>query len=91
MTGRKPGLPMTRHEEIGLELARTRDRLAVLGAEIANAYPKNGRAGRLALAAAEPLDRLRCELEDRMFAEHPGEDRATTHVYYPSPEARRSP
>jgi hypothetical protein len=34
------GLSITRHEAIGLELARMRDRLAEIGSEMANAYPK---------------------------------------------------
>jgi hypothetical protein len=52
---RKPGLDITRHQEIGLELAQIRDRLTDLGAEIGNAYPKSSRAARLA-ARRRPAD-----------------------------------
>jgi hypothetical protein len=88
MSSRKSGLDITRHQEIGLELARIRDRLTVLSAEIGNAYPKAGKAARLADRLTGPIDRLRAELDSRMFAEHPGDGRATVHVYYPHPETR---
>jgi hypothetical protein len=35
---RKPGLGMARHQEIGLELARIRDRLTALSAERATVH-----------------------------------------------------
>lgn len=85
---RTTGLNMARHQEIGLELARIRDRLTVLSAEIGNAYPKDSKAARLAGRIVAPVDQLRSELDSRMFSEHPGDDRATVHVYYPHPVAR---
>ena len=86
---RKPGLTFERHREIGLELARIRDQLTELMCEIGNAYPKASEPARIAQTVTRPLDRLRSTLESRMFAEHQGNNEATTHVYYPSPEARR--
>lgn len=88
---RKTGLDMARHQEIGLELARIRDRLTTLTAEIGNAYPKDSKAARLAGRVVGPVDQLRAELDSRMFSEHPADERATVHVYYPHPEARSTP
>lgn len=88
MSSRKSGLDMGRHQEIGLELARIRDRLTTLSAEIGNAYPKGSKAARLANRVVEPLDQLRAELDSRMFSEHPDDDAASVYVYYPQPETR---
>ena len=88
MSTPKTGLDMALHQEIGLELARIRDRLTVLSAEIGNAYPKDRMAARLADRVVGPLDRLRAELDIRMFTEHSNDDAATIYVYYPQPETR---
>jgi hypothetical protein len=90
MTSRsKPGLDITRHQEIGLELARIRDRLNTLGVEIANAYPKSSRLSRLALAMPDSVDKARSALDNQVCAEHPA-DPANTYVYYPRPHDRRT-
>jgi hypothetical protein len=85
MPPRKNGLPADRHREIGLELARMRDRLIALTGEISGAYPKNSRAGRLAARTEDPIDRLRIEMENRWFAENPD---ATASPWFPSAELR---
>ena len=90
MPGRKVGLTLERHKEIGLELARIRDRLTEIGCEIANSYPKDSKQARTAMAATRPLDQLRSILDSQMLGEHGGDIRATTHVYYPSREDRRA-
>jgi hypothetical protein len=88
VSSRKTGLDIPRHQEIGLELARIRDRLTILSAEIGNAYPKDSKTARLAGRIVGPVDQLRAELDIRMFSEHPDDDAATTYVYYPQPETR---
>lgn len=84
---RKTGLSADRHREIGLELARLRDRLLTLTAEIAAAYPKSSRAGRLTAHPEDSIDKLRIVMENRWFAENPD---ATDSPWFPSSELRRS-
>jgi hypothetical protein len=87
MTARKPGLSRARHHEIGLELARIRDRLTTLGVEIANAYPKSSPVSRLALAMPGSVDKARSALDDQACGEYPADPDATCW-YYPQSEAR---
>jgi hypothetical protein len=88
VTGRsKPGLDISRHQEIGLELARIRDRLTTLGVEVANAYPKSSRLSRLALAMPGSVDKARSALDNQVCAEHPA-DPDTTYWYYPQSKVR---
>jgi hypothetical protein len=82
---RKSGLPADRHHEIGLELARMRDRLTSLTVEIMNAYPRGSQAHRLASCAEGPIDSLRAEMDRRYYAEHSD---ASGSAYYPAPELR---
>lgn len=82
---RKRGLDITRYQAIGLELARMRDRLTHLSAEIGNAYPKASKPARLADRIVHPIDALRTELANRYFAENPD---ATTDPYWPSQSER---
>jgi len=83
---RKPGLALNEHISLGLELAQMRDRLTVLTATIGNSYPKTVKAAHHARRAAQQLDLLRSQLEDRCAVEHP--DNFETYIYYPTTEQR---
>ena len=78
-TTRKPGLPLSRHQEIGAELYEIRNRLMRLSTEISNSHPKASKASRTSRKAADSIDSLRCVL-DSIACSIPG---GSPKVYYP--------
>lgn len=85
----KPRFTYREHAELGVTLAGIRDELHCRATQLANAYPTSGpeaTARNHLLKAVEQLDKARCELDSRLFAEHP--DTAEPAVYYPAPDDR---
>ena len=81
--GRKYGLTLERHREIGGELKEMFNKLIDLTVEVGNAYPVTGDRGRpyIRLSKAhKEISIARSILEDLLYAEHP-ED-ATIDFYY---------
>lgn len=86
----KNPLTLEQHRALGLELARTHDRLVKLSVDLANRYGKNGKIKTRAMAAHEQLSQLRSLLEEELLTEHPELERVEgLEVYYPRSETRR--
>jgi hypothetical protein len=83
------GLSPERHRAIGPELARIRDLLADISAEIMRAWPCRSVANDRASAVVGPIDRLRDELAARFRVEHEGD--YTPDAYYPPRAVRDAP
>ena len=76
---RKPGLTLDEHRALGAELQAIRDRLVKITVITGNSYP--AKVGRCASRAVETIDKLRSELDNRMFAENPNNG-MMANVYY---------
>jgi hypothetical protein len=83
------GLSPERHQAIGPELARIRDLLAGISAEIMRAWPRRSVANDRASAVVGPIDRLRDELATRFRIEH--ESDYSPDAYYPPSSVREAP
>ncbi|MEV4617025.1 hypothetical protein AB0K43_31170 [Kitasatospora sp. NPDC049258] len=86
---KKPGLAHHDHLRLGQVLAGIRDQVLEVRVTLLGAYPKTGPGAQPtgeALIALEALDRLREQMENRVFAEHP--EHASTKVYSPLAEHR---
>jgi hypothetical protein len=70
---RTQGLSPERHQAIGRDLARIRDQLADISAEVMKAWPCRSVASDRASAVVDPVDRLRDELDARFRVEHEGD------------------
>lgn len=82
MTAKKPGLTRDEHTTLGEELAAIRDRLGSIAVQLSPAYPN--RIAGLALKARATVDKLRSELDSRVFEEYPGlSTKGNIGVYYP--------
>jgi hypothetical protein len=88
MTSRN-GLPLERHEALGPELARLRDQVAVICAEVMKAWPRRTAAHDRAAGVLGAVDALRKELDTR-FSTELG-DGYTPEAYYPPPGVRDAP
>lgn len=82
----KNPLTLEEHRNLGLELARTQDRLVELSVDLANRYGKNSKISTRSKAAHTRLSELRSLLEEELFKEHPDLDRQGVEVYYPRAE-----
>lgn len=70
-------------QEIGRKLKEIYDYLLTLSVKTSNTYGVSKKAGKVAHAAALAVSAVQCELDNRVFAEHPGRDeRELLHVYY---------
>jgi hypothetical protein len=78
---KKNGLTMEQHREIGSTLHAMRDYCEHLSAIMGRAYPSRSPVLRSLSYVRMYLSKLRSELEDAMFKEHPNE--GDLHVYYP--------
>ncbi len=88
--GRKQGLSLAEHKEIGAELARINRQLNDIHTRLTKAYPARAGLEASASKVEKYLLRLRSDLENRMFAENPRIDNATGFaVYYPKQEVQR--
>lgn len=83
------GLSPERHRLIGAELARVRDQLDGISAEIMGAWPRRSAASDRASAIVGPVDKLRDELDARFRVEH--EDDYSPGAYYPPRSIREAP
>jgi hypothetical protein len=79
------GFSIEGHQQLGSELAQTREWLLYVGLEICNAYGFSSQAGRKAKAAVDKLDQLRLELENCLALEV-GPD-CSPEIYFPSRES----
>ena len=78
---KKPGLTPETHHRVGAQLHDIRNSLLHLVCEIGRSYPKNRIHVRHLDRALNSIDRVRSELENAFFREHPGE--ARIDAYYP--------
>ena len=76
-------LTFERHRDVGHRLAQEQDYLRSLGVEVGNTYGVTAKATRLLEKAERALNALRCELDNRVCAEH-GERpyRELSNAYY---------
>jgi hypothetical protein len=86
---RTQGLSPARHRAIGPELARIRDQLAEISAEVMKAWPRRSVVSDRASAVVEPVDRLRDELDARFRVEHEGD--YSPDAYCPPRAVRDAP
>jgi hypothetical protein len=77
-------LTMAEHQELGRQISEVRAILIKAACALPNTYGKTSRVGRLARRAFETLQNLQCELDDRVFRDHPKD--GATHIYYPFPQ-----
>lgn len=63
-----------RHREVGSRLRQAQDYLCGLGVELGNTYGVNSQLLGLTERAERALRALRAELENRLYAEHGGDD-----------------
>ena len=82
---RRP-LTVDEHRELGIYLRGVHERLVKLNVDLANRGPKSSKVVRRAQAAHEALSKLRSELEEEMFRDHPelDGDAVFLNVYYGS-------
>ena len=83
------GLSPERHQAIGPELARIRNRLAEISGEIMRAWPRRSVSNDRASAVVGPVDRLRDELAAQFRGQHEGVYSPDT--YYPPRAVREAP
>lgn len=79
MSPKKAGYTLEKHEKLGLELQTMRDRLVKIQVELSHAYPL--KLSGMASKAWDAIDRLRCELDNKVCMENPTFKEAT-RVYY---------
>jgi len=72
------------HRTAGRALFDLRNYLLGLSIRFGNKYPRGSKAHRRLFRALEAVDALRCELDNRIFHEHPELPNAAS-VYYPGP------
>jgi hypothetical protein len=80
----KPGLTVTRHQEIGKRLTEIRSELVSLSVEVSNAYPLSGKKARYRKAlqkAVQGLSDARNYGEENLIVDHP--NKWVTYDYYP--------
>lgn len=80
----KPRFTPEQHVEVGKRLGDARFVIATLATELANAYPHNSAAVRLAHSATRTLDKLRCEL-DSVSAREMTAEQWSPLIYYGNP------
>lgn len=73
-------LTMAEHAELGQRLYRLRAESMAIARELGEVYPKTSKSVRTAQKLYRVIDALRCEMDNRVFREHPVE--ASTRVYY---------
>lgn len=75
---------MAEHEEMGKELYQMSKRLGLISTQILNSYGVSKKVSNKARKAAEALDDLRCELENRMRDDcKEASDPDVVRTYYP--------
>lgn len=84
MTNRKNPMTLDDHVALGRELRLAHDILQRAYVEVGQRYPLSSPAYRALARAVERLSEARCELDSRLYAEHPG--RAAPTVYYGAPD-----
>ncbi len=88
MATRKSGLTRRQHIELGERLCRMNAELVTGLVLLANSYPHNAKAVRLARAMRDNLDSLRCELDSVSAKEIPGDAWSPTIYYGANAEVR---
>ena len=73
-------LTLAEHVELGQRLHRHRIEAMAIARRLEETYPKTSKPSRLAEKLTVPIDALRCEMDDRVFQEHPAE--AEPKIYY---------
>jgi hypothetical protein len=86
---RKLRFDPVQHQEAGWHLACIHDYLVAISSAVRNSYPRDTEVFRLADRLSEQVDRLRIELENAAFIEHPA--CVSVNWYFPHPEDRRAP
>jgi len=81
--GKKRALDFEEHRTMGADLSTIRERLIEFLIFIQHNTPNTEKVVRLANRAVAAVDSLKCELDNRVFNEHPHFDTNTLgHVYY---------
>ena len=87
--GKKPGLSLARHQELGLGLSVLQNGLCNLSCEISNAYRKSSKAATLSAKLEQALSSLRCELDGLAVSENREVVvEQNLRIYYPPQEER---
>ena len=73
-------MTLTKHTELGQRLYRLRAESMAIARELGEVYPVSSKPSRLAEKLWAPVDTLRCEMDNRVFREHPAE--AESQIYY---------
>ena len=73
-------LTLTEHGELGQRLYRLRAESMAIARELGEVYPKTSKSVRTAQKLYRVIDALRCEMDNRVFREHPAD--ASARVCY---------
>ena len=81
-------LSLAQHRWVGMLLFQARTTLLHVDVVLSNSFPKHARGPALAYRLTRGLDRVRCELDNRVYAEHarhllPREQDGLLRIYYP--------
>ncbi len=79
MGTKKTGLTREQHEQLGLELQTIRDRMQIIGSDLTANYNQKDKVAGIAHKISDDLEKLRHQLEELLFKEHP---ESTTETYY---------
>jgi hypothetical protein len=88
LAGRKIGLSLDEHRQVGVTLADVYDRIVMISVSVGSAYPvasSGGSATRGLDRVAGVLLRVRSELEEALYLDHPRH--AVPSMYFPQAPA----
>ncbi len=83
-------LTVEEHCKTGRRLHEIYHELLTLSCLIPNTYGKTSKPGKLAQKAAQAVDKMRCELDDQFYRDHP-KDADSFESYYFSPNVASEP